>query len=113
MYTHKLSAVHRFMLFSSERAGITRECYIMAGQSSSTDNHSELEKACMQCNEKDVQSIVVTIKGMVNHSNDQLEPDKLYHLASGSVAKPLVIQDLDNAKKIGDNTFIEFCKARL
>ena len=48
---------------------------------------------------KDVQSIVDTIEGMVNPFNNQFEPDKLYHLASGSVAKPLVLKDLDNAKK--------------
>ena len=48
MYTQKPGAVHRFMLSSPERAAITRECHIMAGHSSSTDNHSELEKARMQ-----------------------------------------------------------------
>ena len=112
-YSQKLGAVHRFMLSSPERAAITRECHIMAGQRSSTDNHSELKKARMQRDEKDVQSIVDTIEGMVNPFDNQLEPDKLYHLASGSVAKPLVIKDLDNAKEIGDNAFIDFCKSRL
>ena len=113
MYTQKPGAVHRFMLSSPERAAITRECHIMAGHSSSTDSHSELKKARMQRDEKDVQSIVDTIEGMVNPFDNQLEPDKLYHLASGSVAKPLVMKDLDNAKEIGDNAFIDFCKSRL
>ena len=113
MYTQKPGAVHRFMLSSPERAAITRECHIMAGQSSSTDNHSELETARMQRDEKDVQSIVDTIEGMVNPFDNQLEPDKLYHLASGSVANSSVLQDLDKAKEIGDNAFIEFCKTRL
>ena len=113
MYTLKQGAVHRFMLSAPERAAITRECHKMAGQSISTDNHNELQNSRMQRDEKDIQSITATLESMVNPFDNTLESDKLYHLASGSVAIPSVMEDLNDAKEIGEKAVVDFCKTRL
>ena len=111
--TQNKGAVHRWTLSQHERASITNACHQMSGNNTSSGKHSELRNSRMKQDEKDIENIINTVHNMVNPFQNELEDDKLYHLASGRVASSLIVEDFEKAEKKGDDDFIDFCQDRL